>query len=248
MFPVVAGAQKTTMISHRWGTKAMRRHLQNKAFSLVEIMVTVSIMAIALLPITATFIFVIRSHATAANQTQIRLKTQMVLEQLSADIRASSKGRYNALAANRVFTDGNIVRVTLLDPVDGMKMTWTYTKATGLLRRDLAHTVGIVTNNYSKTYDARFTDFTLTETLRDDTPWEITQGVEDNETITGIRVTGRAFLTLQPIHTVMREIDGNGDGSYAEDPVGFGLFGRTDEGDDPAWQHVFNVQISFRNT
>jgi Tfp pilus assembly protein PilV len=226
----------------------MKSPFNRSAFTLAETMVTVCLMSIVLIPISATFLFVIRSHATAANQTQVRLQVQTVLEQLSADIRASSKGRYNALAANRVVSNPSTIKVTLLDPVDGMKMTWTYNRSTGLLTRELAHTVGITTNNYSETFKARFTDFSMTETLRDDTPWEIAQGVEDSETITGIRVTGRAFLTLNSTHTAMKEVDGNGDGSYADDFVGNGLFGRTNEGDDPGWQHIFNIQVSFRNT
>lgn len=217
------------------------------AFTLVEIFVALAILVSVAIPMFATFLFVLRGHATATNQSVIRTSTDKVVNQLTTDIRNTSRGRYNEIVEDRLKTTGTGYELTLLDSVQGQRIVWVYTNATGRFQRTTTRFNGTATPTVSMNeYDTIFTDLRMTETLRSDNPTEV--GGAATGTITGIRLWGRTMLTLAPYHTTFKEVDGNGDGAYRHDEVGAALFDLDDEGDDPRWQYIFNVQPTFRNT
>ncbi|MBI1289629.1 prepilin-type N-terminal cleavage/methylation domain-containing protein [bacterium] len=232
--------------------KSLKR--QRKAFTLVEVMIVVAISALVTVSILGTFGFVMRAQATAANQAMVRLRSDNVVDQLLQDIQNTSRGRYNATPSYRLSYFGtgaaaNSWRVTLLDTVMGSRISWSYASDTGLFtRRVETYSNSATPTVSSKTYDQRFADFRIEETLRSDFEVVTPTGTVDNQTITGLRLWGRAFLTLNPYHTTFQEVDGNGDGDYRNDQVGAQIFGRVFRGDDPRWQYIFNVSGTFRNT
>jgi type II secretory pathway pseudopilin PulG len=225
-----------------------------RAFTLVEVVMVVALSAMVTIPILVTMDFVMRAQATAANQAMVRLRSDNVLDQLIQDIQNTSRGRYNATPLNRLAYFGtgaaaNSWRVTLLDTVVGARILWTFDAATGRFSRRFEQytdsATPLITN---QTFDQRFADFRIQETIRSDFEVVTATGTVDNETITGLRLWGRAFLTLKPKHTTFQEVDANNDGDYRNDQVGTQLFGRVFRGDDPRWQYIFNVSGTFRNT
>jgi len=234
----------------------MKRSMQlrKKGFTLVEAMTVVAISSLVTIPILLTFGFVMRAQVTASNQMQTRIQANAVMDQLLADIQNTSRGRYNATPQNRLTFFGtgpaaNSWRVILLDTVTGQRITWEYASDSGLFTR----TTELYSNSATplvdeKVYRQRFADFRIAETTRADFEQTTATGTVVNQTITGLRLWGRAMLSLDPDHTTFQEVDGNDDGDYTGDLVGVEMFNRTDEGDDPKWQYIFNVAGTFRNT
>lgn len=66
--------------------------------------------------------------------------------------------------------------------------------------------------------------------------------------VTAIEVRGRSLSRISPRNSLTTEIDGNGDNDLRDDAVGARFFGRTDEGDDPSWQYIYNFEVAFRNS
>jgi type II secretory pathway pseudopilin PulG len=229
--------------------------LRTKAFTLTEALVVVGLMSLVTVPVLYTFQFILRTQATAANQSMVRLDTNKAINQLIFDLRNTSRGMYNEIADNKLkVTSGagtpNLsYQITILDTVTGQRIRWSYDAVSQqLTRRSEDFSTSATPVISETTFRTRFADFRLEETLRDDIPTETAGGGTVDETITGIRISGRSFLSLRPYHTTFREVDANNDGDFRNDKVGAELFGRDDLGDDPRWQYIFNVQMTFRNT
>lgn len=66
--------------------------------------------------------------------------------------------------------------------------------------------------------------------------------------VVAIEIKGRTLHRLTTNNTIIKEIDGDNDGDLRNDKVGAALFGRTNEGDDPKWQYIYNVTTTLRNS
>lgn len=236
---------------------ATRSTRRRRGMTLVEMMMTVFVMGLVLAPLTAAFGFVLRTQATAADVTMVRLKTEQVIARLKADIRGASAGAYNTIGYPRVkVVAGNTV-LTLLEMGMGSQIVWTYSPSTKKLTRQVGIMSGSSLSTTSETFDLEFNDLVLQEVqYKEFLPVEDPTGtgviIEDptsnQNQITAIRVRGRTLHRLKPNLTVWKEIDANKDGKFDDDAVGRDLFGRTYRGDDPRWQYIFNAQVAFRNS
>lgn len=66
--------------------------------------------------------------------------------------------------------------------------------------------------------------------------------------VTAIEVRGRSLSRVSARNSLTNEVDANGDNDLRDDAVGARFFGRTDEGDDPSWQYIYNFEVAFRNS
>ncbi|CAN5303691.1 hypothetical protein BH09SUM1_BH09SUM1_11080 [soil metagenome] len=226
----------------------MKLHSKRRqAMTLVEMMFVTAISIMVAVPVLSTMTFVMRTHATAEDQSLQRIRTDKVTDQISMDIRNTSRGTYNsvgwAVLSGTATTDPTMV-LSLFDTVLGQRIKWTYTRSTRKLSRETTQYDGAtaVVTISTKDYNVKFQDFTMAEVIQPDPAPATTSQ------ITAIRVVGRTFLTMTPYNTTWQEVDGNGDNDLRDDKIGAALFGRTDQNDDPKWQYVFNVETAFRNT
>ncbi|MGF1572601.1 MAG: PilW family protein [Sumerlaeia bacterium] len=104
--------------------------------------------------------------------------------------------------------------------------------------------------------EVRLSEFSVASTTPPGAQLTLSDGsVVDDETtaptppsVVAIEIRGRTLHRLSPYNTIWNEIDLNGDGDMRNDAVGELLFGRTDEGDDPKWQYIYNVTTTLRNS
>lgn len=217
---------------------------RRRALTFIETMVVVGILGLISVPIFATLMWVTRAWATTQDMSLTRINTDLIINQLEQDIRNSTVTAYNSPQWPRLSGTAStapVMSVTLLDMVHGQRILWTYTRATGRLSRRVTFLSGGAEAVRQTDYTRIFPDFQLAEVLRNEVGWPAPRA-------TGIRITGRVFHSLEPNNTIWNEIDGNGDDTYRNDIVGRDMFGLTFQGDDPKWQHIFNVQVAFRNT
>jgi hypothetical protein len=225
---------------------------RRRAVTLTEVLFAVTISALVAIPVMATMLYVIRTHATASDITLARLEADKVIERLKQDVRNTSRSIYNRQNWPQVRTEPatGIRRLTLFDSVLGNLITWSYNPATNFLTRRVERINGRATELLEeRTYTTRFRNFTIDEERNS------VVIVENPETGTlatvnytgGVRIRTRVFLRMDPANSIFQEVDGNKDGSLENDAVGAALFGLPNRNDDPRWQYIINVRAAFRN-
>ena len=227
-----------------------------RGMTVIELAFASAIFITVSIPVLAAMMFVLRTQATASDVTLTRLQAESVVWQIRADIRNSSSGAYNTVGWPRLLETESAISWTLLDTVGGSRIRWTFEKGSNLLHRDVGTVVDDSMANTRTTYPVVFVDFRAREIQHTEFAALVGAGgevdVEDESSsqtqVTAIGITGRVFHRLGHHLTVWREVDGNGDGSFADDQLGADLFDRENEGDDPRWQYLFNSQIGFRNS
>lgn len=231
----------------------LRTKRRRRGMTLVEIIFVSAITLMITVPMTYTLIFVSKTHATAADQSLQRVRTDKIIDQMIMDIRNTSRGTYNSVGWTLLSGTGSTapkMTLSLFDTVMGQRVTWTYTRKIvggkvlyGKLSRQTTAYNGsgsplIRTTNYP----LQFADFTMTEIVQPDPPPAITT------LYTAIRVRGRVLLDINVANTTWKEKDGDNNKDFRDDKIGAALFGRVDKNDDPKWQYIINVEPAFRNT
>lgn len=223
---------------------------RKKAYTLIELLMASFISLGVTIPIFQTFIYITRSQMTNFNIVDQRRRASIVMQTLMQDIRYNNMGAYNQSFWQKVTggaTTAPKMTLWLLNSTVGERVRWTYDRTTQHWQRraETINNAGVAVVSRTDDFFIKFGDVYVEEVTGKAL---VASSVVDN--IIGIRVVARVFLTMRPNHTLVQEVDANGDGKYTDDKVGAApalKLGHTNRGDNPGWQHIYNVTTSFRN-
>lgn len=246
----------------------------SKGFTLLELMMAILVAVPMMVSMFVAFIYVLQVQATVSDQSFVRMNTDIAIQRLQQDIRNTSSGMYNsnAFQLRNPLTGGvghegeSQMQLLLADTANGQEIRWVFDRENSILSRHVIDLTVVGASEVTTDYvrmpfsDLVFDEVRLSEYSTPLAPngqnllgsnGEIIEDDEDYITpssVVAIEIKGRTLHRLSPKNTIWKEIDVNSDADLRDDTVGAELFGRTDSGDQPKWQYIYNVTTTLRNS